>query len=204
MAVKGGPDECVCERARTATMTDGHTDSTKTIQIEVFLRTDASAAVVEPLRETVTRARRLEKRDMIADVAIKTWAPVRPALEELSDSGPSVSRTVDTFRSWADGEGYTLRPAFDRHGTISLLGHQPVTEIRVPTVCVAVYEDDDLQCVAPCSDGDRTYTVEECLTALEAGVTEPFAIRDESVRERSGDRPDTDTRTEDLHAEELE
>lgn len=154
--------------------------------MEVFLRTHASAAVVESLRELVARARRLE--DAIdATVEVETWSSVRPAIEELSDSGASISLTVDAFRSWADREGYTLRPGFDRRETPSMLGRR-ASEIRVPNVCVAVYEDDELRCVAPCTDEvdetgeadeDRTYTVERCLAALKAGVTEPFAGRDE-------------------------
>lgn len=168
-------------------MADPNTRSAETVRIEVFLRPDASAAVVDPLRETVARARRLGDEGTSTDVRVETWTSVRPALEELADSGPSVSSTIDAFRRWADREGYALC-SLERRETTSMLGCRPAVRIRVPTVCVAVYEDDDLQCVAPCSDGDRTYTVAECLTALENGVTEPFAARDESKRDPSDDR----------------
>ncbi|RZH69508.1 HTH domain-containing protein [Natrinema altunense] len=177
-------------------MRDANPASTETVRIEVFLRNNASAAVVEPLRSIVSRARCLEERAIAADVRVKTWTSVRTALEELSDAGPSVSLTVDAFESWADREGYTLRPAFDRHETDSMLEHRPATEIQVPTVCVAVYEDDDLQCVAPCSDGDRTYTVEECLDALEDGSTRPFPDRGEPIRDGFGDATETAAQTE--------
>lgn len=168
-------------------MPDSNTRRTETVRIDVFLQSDVSAAVVESLRETVARARRLEDRDAVTDVDVETWTSVVPVLEKLGDSGPSVSLTVDAFRRWADREGYALR-SFERRETTSMIGRRPVVRIRVPTVCVAVYEAGDLQCVAPCSDGDRTYTVAECLTALENGATEPFATRDESVRDPSDDR----------------
>lgn len=170
------------------------TASTGTIRVELFLRNHGSAAVVDPLRRVVARARRLED-EIGATVRVETWASVRPAIEELSDSGTSTSLTVDAFRSWAEREGYTLRPSFERHETPSMLG-QCAVEIRVPNVCVAVYEDGDLQCVAPCADREnekRTYTVERCLDALEAGVTEPFvdddpqSTDDEDAVERRGD-----------------
>ncbi|WP_222918827.1 HTH domain-containing protein [Natrinema sp. SYSU A 869] len=177
-------------------MMDANTASTETVRIEVFLRNNASAAVVEPLKAIVARAHRLEERAGDADVRVKTWTSVRPALEELGDAEPSVSPTVDTFESWADREGYTLRPAFERHETESMLSRRSTTEIQVPTVCVAVYEDDDLQCVAPCSDGDRTYTVENCLNALEDGSTEPFADRDEPILDRLDDSVENHARTE--------
>lgn len=176
-------------------MRNRKTDSTETVRIELFLRTSAPAALVEPLRETVARARRLEERDMADDVRVTSWSAVRPALEELSDSGPSVSRTVDAFESWADREGYSLRPAFDRCETTSMLG-RPAAQIQVPTVCIAVYEGDDLQCVAPCSDGDRTYTVEDCLAALEDGATEPFADGAKPLRDRLDDTIGNPTQAE--------
>lgn len=56
----------------------------------------------------------------------------------------------------------------------------------MPIICVAIYEDDALPCIAPCADTEQTYTVEDCLTALEAGITEPFAGQ-ESLSE---DRPE--------------
>ncbi|WP_229504769.1 HTH domain-containing protein [Natrinema versiforme] len=165
-------------------MTDSATDPDREIRVEVFLRHCADADIVEHLKETAARSRRLEERVGPADVRVETWSPVCPALEELDDAGPSVSLTVDAFRSWADREGYALC-AFDRRETPSMLDRRRAVHIRVPTACVAVYEDDDLQCVAPCSDGDRTYTVEDCLTALEAGRTEPFADRDERTEPRA-------------------
>lgn len=177
-------------------MADPDTRSAETVRIDVFLRPDASPSLVESLRETVTRARHLEDRDAATDVRVETWTSVRPALERLADSGPSVSLIVDAFRRWADREGYAL-PSFERRETSSMLGHRPTVRIRVPTVCVAVSEGGDLQWVAPCSDGDRTYSVEACLTALENGVTEAFAARGESVRDPSADRFGNRTRPED-------
>ncbi|WP_341850650.1 HTH domain-containing protein [Natronococcus wangiae] len=97
------------------------TTTLRRVRIELFLRTTTSADVIERLRKLVTRARRLKDREMVTEVEVKTWAPVRPALEELSDSGPSVSLTVDAFQAWADREGYALSPAFNRRETGSLL-----------------------------------------------------------------------------------
>lgn len=176
-------------------MTDSVTESTAPIRVELFLRKCAPADSVEGLKETVARCRRLEERDLNADVRVKTWSSVRPALEELSDSGPSVSLTVDAFQSWADREGYTLR-SFERRETATMLGRRPAAKILVPTLCVAVYEDDDLQCVAPCSDGDRTYTVDDCLSALEDGVTDAFAGQNEPSATRFDDHPESRTRAE--------
>lgn len=164
------------------------TEQAATIRAVLYLRQHTSPEIVQRLRQTVSRVRRLEI-DEIAEVEVKTWGSVNPALEELSDSGPSVSLTVKSFQAWADHEGYTLRPAFDQRETHSLLNSRPVAEIQVPIVCVAVYEDDDLCCVAPCSDGGQKYSVEQCLAALEAGLTDPFAFQ-KHIEPISKDMPD--------------
>ncbi|GAB3675566.1 HTH domain-containing protein [Halopiger thermotolerans] len=174
-------------------MTDSTTPSTDPVRVELFLRTRTPPDVVDRLRDLVARARRLETTDAVADVRVQTWAPVRPALEELSDGDPSVARTVNAFRSWADREGYSLRPAFARHERTSLLEDRPTAEITVPIVCVAVYEDDALQCVAPCADGDRTYTVPDCLEALEAGIVDPLESRPTPSRGGREPRLEDDT-----------
>ncbi|WP_394740048.1 HTH domain-containing protein [Natronococcus roseus] len=141
-------------------------------RVVLYLRQHASAALVEELCGLVERVRRLEA-DGVA-VTVATWGPVTPALERLGDTGPSVSLTVDSFQAWADRDGYTLRPAFSRCETTSLLECRPCTELRVPTACLAVSVDGELRCVVPCSDGERTYGVEACLDALEAGRGDPF------------------------------
>lgn len=180
----------------------GSTTSARTVRVEVFLRTQTPPDVVDRLRELVARVRRLQDETGVADVRVKTWSSVRPALEELSDSGPSVALTVNAFRSWADREGYTLRPGFERRQTTSMLDRRPAAELRVPVVCVAVYENDTLRCVAPCSDGERTYTVADCVDALEAGFVEPdpFADRDRD-REREHERDRVQERDRDREPE---
>lgn len=163
------------------------------VRVELFLRMHAPGEVVEQLREFATRARRLERAGAVDDVEIGTWATVRPAVEELSDSGPSVALTVRTFQAWADREGYTLRPGFERRETESMIG-RPASEIRVPVACVAVYQDDVLRFVAPCGDGERTYTVEECLDTLETAA--------DSSREPGGPSPDRHSVTDSTVTEE--
>ncbi len=167
-------------------MTDSSTEFTTPVRIEVFVRAHASAAVVESLRELVARARRLEDA-LDAAVHVSTWTAVRPSLEELSDSGPSITETIEAFQSWANREGYDLEPAFDWRETPSMIGHR-AAEVRVPTVCVAVYTDGDLQCVAPCADGDCTYTVVDCLSRLEEGIIAPFEDRDDGTRGSSAEQ----------------
>ncbi|AGB38842.1 HTH domain-containing protein [Natronococcus occultus] len=152
------------------------------VRVDLFVRADSAADTVERLSDLVARARRLEDRDTVAEVEVKTWTTVRPALEALSDSASSVSTTVATFQAWADRTGYSLAPAFARRETRSLLHPGSSTELRVPVASLAVYEDGELRWVAPCADDDRSYDVEDCLAALEDGVLTPAPDRELSLQ----------------------
>ncbi len=89
-------------------MTDP-TAHSPSIRAVLYLRHRASPDTVQRLRELAERVRRLEA-DGIAEAAVETWSCVTPAVEELGDSGPSVSLTVKAFRTWASDEGYALEP----------------------------------------------------------------------------------------------
>nr|WP_241431445.1 HTH domain-containing protein [Halobiforma lacisalsi] len=198
--------------------------------MDLYLRGRAPAEAVDRLLAVVERARRLEEIDRVSDVTVTTWSSVRPVLETIADGPASVTATVAAFRSWADSEGYSLEPAFRRREVSSMLeagtgteshpfpgsnsASDPDTdafrELCVPTVCAAIYAGETLECVVPCSDDERTYSVEECLQALETGVLEhlpgpmthrewargatPDASRDDSD---VGSREDTETSTSD-------
>lgn len=166
-------------------MTRPTTSPPESVRVELFLRTRAPSDVVERLHELTDRVRRLAADDTVTEVRVRTWTSVQPALEELSDTGRSVTQTVDAFRSWAEQHGCTLRPGFERRETTSMVSRRSATELQVPIASLAVYEGETLQCVAPCSDGDRTYTVDDCVTALEEGrdELEPFAGRPVSPRD---------------------
>lgn len=157
------------------------------VRIELFVRANPAADAVAWLDELAARTRRLEDRDAVAEVNVETWTTVRPALEALGDAGPSVSATVEAFQAWADRAGYSLAPAFSRCETRSLLDSGSSTELRVPVASLAVYEGGKLRWVAPCTDEERSYSVEDCLAALEEGVIEPAAERERTLQYRETD-----------------
>ncbi|MFU8867899.1 HTH domain-containing protein [Natronococcus sp.] len=158
-------------------MNTSTTHSLRRVRVELFVRTNPPTEAVERLADLAARVRRLEDRTTVAEVAVETWTTVRPALEALSDSEPAVSPVVDAFEEWADRAGYSLSPSFARCETESLLSRGSRAELRVPLASLAVYEDETLRWVAPCSDGERSYSVEDCLAALEEGGIEPSSER---------------------------
>lgn len=173
------------------------------VRVELRLRERTPACVTEPLEDFRDRVGRLERSGVVDDCRIETWAcetwtGERPNGES---AGSATAATVADFRAWARRNGYTLRPAFDRRERTTLISERSRTELVVPLACLAVYEGEELACVAPCStagDGDRadTCTVGDCLDALEAGVTEPLADRDRDRSERREYEDGNDTEPE--------
>lgn len=142
------------------------TDDTGTRRVELRVRERTPACVADVIETVTDRLRRLEGGE-VDDVRVECWGQRRLGAPE-----ESITATIEEYREWAEQHGYSLGPAFRRRETGSLLSQGSRSEVVVPAISLSVYEDGELQCVTPCSDGSATYTVEECLEALEAGVTD--------------------------------
>lgn len=80
--------------------------------------------------------------------------------------------TYETFEAWAERNDLSLDPGFQQR-TRGFIGADGVEEVVVfPVAALAVYRDDELAAVFPCSDGERTYTVERALEAFEQDDTD--------------------------------
>ena len=150
------------------------TDETGTRRVELRVRERTPACVADVIERVTDRLDRLEGEE-IDDVQVECWGQRR-----LDAPDESVTETVAEYREWADRHGYSLDPAFRRRETGSLLTQRSRSEVVVPAISLAIYEDGELSCVTPCSDGATTYTVEECLEALEAGSTDLLGDRSTS------------------------
>ena len=142
------------------------TDDAEQRRVELRVRERTPACVTDVIEDVTARLRRLEG-DAVSDVHLKSWGPRR-----LDTPEEAVTSTLETYRQWANQRGYSLDPAFRRRETGSLIGQESHARLVVPVLSLAVYEDGELACVTPCTDGTTTYTVETCLEALEAGVTD--------------------------------
>jgi len=114
----------------------------------------------------VDRLGRLRAEGTIEGFDVACWP------DEVSLSGDGHPEVVAAFRRydrWAERTGVSLRPAFDVRSVSPLVGARREL-LRLPAACLAAYRDGDLAGVFPCTDGDRTWTVRECLDACaEAG-----------------------------------
>ncbi len=168
-------------------MTEANATSSRSRRVELRVRERIPASVADVVDDVVDRLRRLEGDGEITALRVETWGR-QCETDAVASADTAVASTVAEFRSWADRNGYTLRPAFDRRDVSSMVARTSRSELVVPMICLAVYEDDELQCVAPCSDGDDVFTAADCLAALESDAPDPI----EASFERDGAADDVD------------
>lgn len=139
------------------------------LEVELWLRRHTPACTASAEQRLIHRVDALEGTSQVASVRVETWDRVRPH----SPRCPDELETVRRFARWADRNGLSLEPAFQRRSAGSLLEESEHVEIVVPLACLAVYDDGELRCVTPCSNGDRVATVDQALTRLKRGDVSP-------------------------------
>lgn len=156
---------------------------------ELYLRGD-TYGTFGAQQSVLNRIRRLESEEVLDDANVAgEWQRIRTMAE---DRRSGALATYDEFADWAERNGFSLEPAFERR-TRSYVGLDRVDEVVVfPVVSLAIYEDDELQAVFPCSDGSENVTVLDCLDALEAGDFGWFSRFDSVTVDRS--EPHLDSR----------
>lgn len=146
-------------------------------RLVLYIRDSYPAALADTIQTILERCDQLEAAGTLDGYRLEQWPPCTNTGEStLAEPQPSRREQVATFETWAVDNGYTLKPAFHTQTiTASLLSQDVQYEhTSVPLLTCALYEDGELNGVAPCSDGDRTYTVNDGLAALEAEAIPAF------------------------------
>ena len=131
--------------------------------VEVYLRERVPPPVSETIETTVERLRALERNGKLAEVSVDSWGLCDAY---CTDRDETAAATIEEFEQWADRTRHSLQPAFARREVSSMFCEGSIRRQEVPILSIAVYEGEVLECVAPCSDGERTHTVQDCLDAL--------------------------------------
>jgi hypothetical protein len=131
----------------------------------------ARTPVCGPRTDVVNRLSRLRRDGRIAAFEVETW-PDELVLSETDGESPIVE-TFERFEQWATDRNLSVRPAFDVRTVSSLIGGRREI-LTLPMMSLSVSADDELVGVFPCTDGDRTWTVTDCLDAYAEGV-DPLA-----------------------------
>lgn len=163
------------------------------LRVDCYVRSDVPAPIAEIVDSVVGRLESLCEAGRIDEYRVASWPP-----ETGAASAPSRGELVTAFERWADRNGHSIEPGFRRRERpTSPLGAEsdaPDERVRVPIVALALSTDGDvtdptaLRGVVPYTErpnaaDERTYTVDEWLSAVESDAVDrdaPAAGRDPS------------------------
>lgn len=133
------------------------------IFIECYVRPPVALESVENVIETLHE---YEQKDVIDELSIDMWP------HEICLTGDIpvdfVLDHYERFRKWADDEGASLEPAFERQERSTLDSDDTDTFLVLPVLCLAIHVDGTLVSVAPHRTETGTHTVEDALTHIES------------------------------------
>lgn len=139
--------------------------------VELYVRSLAPRAARDRLERVVARLEELEADGRVGDVSVRVTGKAIPATpaETVTDYGAFLCNRVAVFQEWAHRTGRSLDSRFERRSVHSQFTGDDYDALVWPELVLAEYVDGDLRFVAPCAAGEEATTVEERLTALEAG-----------------------------------
>jgi len=142
-----------------------NTECPSTRRAELFVRAALPKPSTRRRAAVENRLRELRCSGAIDAFETTIWEKRVPVAGE---DCPERSRYVE-FVAWAREVGASLAPFFDTRECYSFETGEKRTELVMPALCLAVYEDDELTQVAPFARGGSAQSVEDCLDDLEAG-----------------------------------
>ena len=143
------------------------------IRATLFVRESLPTPATRSSQTIIARLERLEAEGLLAEFGVTSWAKRLPL--DASEPGGQLDR-YNEFCDWARERNARLTPFFDTRECYSMETGEKRTELVFPAICLAVYEDGELEIVTPHADGDETASVHDCLDR----------IAEQSVEERTG------------------
>lgn len=142
-------------------------ESTPPLTVDFYVRADAPIreqrdAVIEQLTD-------LEGKGHITGFSVHPWprAVSLDLVAEIDDDG--ILGEFESFETWADRNGIGIRPPFDVRTSHSVITDETHELLVLPVMCLAVYSDDDLVGMYPCSDDESVLTIDDAFDAITTG-----------------------------------
>ncbi|MFC7019144.1 MULTISPECIES: HTH domain-containing protein [Haloarcula] len=141
-----------------------------------FVRADLPAPSARRRSALEGTLRNLVDAGVLDDVETVDWD------KRVCADGPAETAEeirYEEFREWAEQANVSLTPCFDTRACYSTTTGERETHLVMPTMCLAVYEDDELVRVAPHATGGGTESVTECVARLSSRTD---LLREEATR----------------------
>lgn len=138
-------------------------------RVELYLSAEPQFGVEHQKQTVIDRLTELDRAGRIDDYDVHVWG------REIRETGPlegtdyheSILTSLREFEEWLDRRGAPVDRLFRRREVESEIVDESYSVISLPTMCLAVYDDDHLSGVYPYRDGEGIHTVRECLSELE-------------------------------------
>lgn len=136
--------------------------------VELFVRSLTPRATRGRLEELIEHLETLETRGRVQAFEVHVWGSRidRTSAAARTEVGQFVTERVEAFSEWACETDHSLGSFFEEEPVESAITDEEYTVTTLPTATLAEYVDGDLSFVAPCSDGESMYTIEDRLDAL--------------------------------------
>ena len=138
--------------------------------VTLFVRADPALGCERQKQAVLEKLETLKAEDQIAAYDVHIWSKairLRGPLEETTYY-QRVLGHIEAFQQWADQEPVRLNPAFKLQTVDCEITDETYRVLSLPSICIAVYEDDELCAVYPHSTEDGCRTAGGCLKELEA------------------------------------
>lgn len=130
------------------------------LSVECYLRGSVAGHLVNDI---IDLGARYGATDILDEITFETW----PNTVRIGDNCQNKAlETYEQFQAWADDTNVSLRPGFKYRERETLVSGDSETVLVLPVRCLALYVDGSLAGVAPHSNGDTVYTVEDALATL--------------------------------------
>jgi len=138
--------------------------------VRLFVRADPELGCENQKQAVLDRLDGLDADDRIDRYEVNVWT------KAIRIAGPLEGTTYykrvfdhfTAFQQWAIGESVALKSAFNVEKVDCEITDETYRVLSLPCLCLAVYDDDELQGVYPHTDDKTTRTISHCLDKLEA------------------------------------
>lgn len=145
--------------------------------VTLFLRAHPEMGCEQRKRAVLERLDALDAAGQIQDYDVHIWS------KEISVSGPlegtsyyqHVFEHVSAFQQWARSHSVELNVAFKLQSLECEITDETFQVLTLPSICLAVYENNDLAGVYPHVDGEQVRTINDGLETLEASAQLEYA-----------------------------
>jgi len=140
------------------------------VRLELYVRSLLARQANSQQDEVIERLNALEAEGLVDEYQLVVWgrqAPASPA-QARTDAGVFTLNRVAVFSEWAAANGLSVDEHFERRNVESSMVGESYQAVRFPIMTLAEYHGQDLAFVAPATEAETTYSVQDRLDAIEA------------------------------------